>query len=302
MMLQQLKVFTVFVFFLTLSTHAETITTKYPLVLVHGLLGFDTVLMAVDYWNGIPEALRAKGIEVYVTRVSKLDSTQVRGEQLVAQIKDILTTTGAEKVNLIGHSHGGLDARYVAGEYPHLVASVTSIATPHQGALLADALVGDAGIISMSSTTMLNAFGSILNFLSGDDHIQDAEASLQSFTVEAMKAFNQRYPYGVPADYCGDGKAIENGIRYYSWGGIEVWTSSLDFTDYLFYLTSFADDRPSDGLVERCSSHFGKVIRDDYRHNHLDLVNGMWGQVGAYDMNPIDIFIEHARRLETDGV
>lgn len=301
-MLRLIKVFAVFVLFMALTTRAEIIATKYPVVLVHGLLGFDTMLGAVDYWNGIPDELRAVGVEVYVTRVSKLDSTQVRGEQLFAQIKSILALSGAEKVNLIGHSHGGLDARYVAGEYPQLVASVTSIATPHQGALLADALVGEAGIISTSSTAMLNAFGSIMAYLSGDDHTQDAEASLKSFTGATLAAFNQRYPYGLPTEYCGEGKAVDNGIRYYSWAGIEVLTSTFDFTDYMFYLTSFADDRPSDGLVERCSSHLGKVIRDDYRHNHLDLVNGMWGQVGQYDTNPVDIFIEHAKRLEADGV
>ena len=39
--------------------------TKYPVVLAHGMLGFDSIL-GVDYWYGIPAALRRDGASVYV--------------------------------------------------------------------------------------------------------------------------------------------------------------------------------------------------------------------------------------------
>ena len=39
--------------------------TKYPIVLVHGLFGFDNI-GPVDYWYGIPSALRSDGAKVYV--------------------------------------------------------------------------------------------------------------------------------------------------------------------------------------------------------------------------------------------
>jgi triacylglycerol lipase len=290
--------------FLSFTAPAQPaeITTQYPIVLVHGLLGFDTMLGAVEYWNGIPDALRKRGLDIYVAQVSKLHSTAVRGEQLAAQVEEILTLSGAQKVNIIGHSHGGLDARYVAANYAPWVASVTSVGTPHQGALLADLLIGKKGFLKASATTMLNAFGKLLALLSGDDYPQDAEASLKSFTTESLMEFNQLYPAGLPTTYCGEGPEIDNGIRYYSWGGKKVWTSYLDFTDYVFAITALADDRETDGLVERCSSHLGKVIRDDYGHNHVDLINGMWGLVGNDDINPIEIFIEHALRLQNDGL
>lgn len=78
-------------------------------------------------------------------------------------------------------------------------------------------------------------------------------------------------------------------------------TNAFDPTDYFLSITALADEGETDGLVERCSSHFGKVIRDDYRHNHLDLVNGLWGLVGD-DKHPITIFVEHAQRLAADGL
>src|SRR2546428_5344478 len=60
--------------------------TRYPIVLVHGLFGFDAI-GPVDYWYGIPAALRADGAQVYVTQVSASNSTEVRGEQLLTQVK-----------------------------------------------------------------------------------------------------------------------------------------------------------------------------------------------------------------------
>ena len=56
--------------------------TRYPVVLVHGLFGFDSAL-GIDYFYGIPDALRQGGAKVYVAQVSAANSTEVRGEQLL---------------------------------------------------------------------------------------------------------------------------------------------------------------------------------------------------------------------------
>ena len=42
-------------------------------------------------------------------------------------------------------------------------------------------------------------------------------------------------------------------------------------------LSSWVYSESNDGLVGRCSSHFGDVIYDRYRHNHLDEVNQLFG-------------------------
>ncbi len=115
--------------------------TKYPIVLVHGLFGFDT-LAGVDYFFGIPQALTKSGATVYVAQISAANSTEIRGEQLLQQVQEVLAITGAEKVNLIGHSHGGPTARYVASVAPELVASVTSIGGVNKGSRVADILRG----------------------------------------------------------------------------------------------------------------------------------------------------------------
>jgi triacylglycerol lipase len=129
--------------------------TKYPIVLVHGLFGFDNI-GPVEYWYGIPSALRADGAKVYVTQVSAANSTEVRGEQLLTQVKQILAATGAAKVNLIGHSHGGPTIRYVASVRPDLIASATSVGGVNKGSAVADVLLKVAPPGSLSNSVVVS--------------------------------------------------------------------------------------------------------------------------------------------------
>src|SRR3546814_3519247 len=109
------------------QAHAATgsgyTTTKYSIVLAHGMLGFDS-LLGIDYWYGIPSALRRDGAQVYITEVSRLNTSELRGEELLAQVEEIVAISGKPKVNLVGHSHGGPTVRYVAGVRPDLIDSV----------------------------------------------------------------------------------------------------------------------------------------------------------------------------------
>ncbi|MDH3685069.1 MAG: triacylglycerol lipase [Myxococcales bacterium] len=279
--------------------------TKYPIVLAHGAAGFDQLFGVYEYWYGIPGALEDKGATVFVTEVSQLNATEVRGEQLIDQIETITAITGKAKVNLIGHSHGGLDIRYVAAVRPDLVASVTSVGSPHKGADLADVL--SASIDSGSFLEDLAAFfgnlvGTVLGLISGTTNPQDAVAALASLDSAGAAVFNASYPQGVPGSSCGEGAAVVNGIRYYSWSGTGVLTNVFDVSDVAMGLTSLFYGESNDGLVGRCSSHLGDVIRDDYFQNHLDEVNQILGLTSIFTSNPKTLFKNHANRLKNRGL
>lgn len=100
---------------LQLSTYAKT---KYPIVLAHGASGFSAIGGIYDYFYGIPQDLSRAGANVYVAQMAALNNSDIRGEQLLQQVEDIVAITGAQKVNLIGHSHGSQAIRYVAGLVP----------------------------------------------------------------------------------------------------------------------------------------------------------------------------------------
>ena len=280
--------------------------TKYPIVLVPGLFGFDDI-GPVEYFYGIPEALRSGGAQVFVSEVSAANSTQVRGEQLLAEVQQILAATGAAKVNLIGHSHGGPTARYVAAVRPDLVASVTTVGGVNKGSPVADVILGVAPPNSLSRgalTSVTDGLGELIEYLSGSPTLpQNSLAAAQSLSTAGSAAFNAAYPEGVPATACGSGAAQVNGVYYFSWSGAQPATNVLDISDPFLVLTSLAfAGSANDGLVGTCSSHLGTVIRDNYGMNHLDEVNQTLGLVNIFETSPVTVFRQQANRLQGLGL
>jgi triacylglycerol lipase len=280
--------------------------TKYPIVLVHGLFGFDT-LAGVDYFYGIPHSLTKDGATVYVAQVSATNSSEARGEQLLAQVETLLAATGAEKVNLIGHSHGGPTTRYVASIRPDLVASVTSIGGVNKGSKVADIVrntVPEGSISEGVAVKLAEGIVTLINLLSGGSDLdQDPLASLAALTTEGSLEFNQYYPEGIPTSACGDGDLLaSNGVYYYSWTGSSNFTNLFDPTDGAMVVLGLAFDGPNDGLVDACSTHLGKVIRDDYKMNHLDEINGLLGIHHLFETDPVTLYRQHANRLKLQGL
>ncbi|HOF52306.1 MAG TPA: triacylglycerol lipase [Rhodoferax sp.] len=280
--------------------------TTYPIVLVHGLFGFDNI-GPVEYWYGIPSALRADGAKVYTVQVSAANSTEVRGEQLLTQVKQILAATGATKVNLIGHSHGGPTTRYVASVRPDLVASVTSIGGVNKGSAVADLILGVAPPGSLTNAVVVsvtNGLATVINFLSGGGGLtQNSLAAAQSLSTAGSAKFNAAHPYGVPTTACGEGAYTARGVSYFSWSGAKPYTNILDPIDPAMALTGLAfGGAKNDGLVASCSTHLGRVIRDDYALNHLDEVNQTVGLVNLFETNPVTLFRQHANRLKNLGL
>ena len=79
---------------------------KYPLVLAHGLLGFDTVTVGpsiaplqVTHWRGIKEAFEANGVEVLMTRVPATSTPIDRAKVLCEKISEVYP---GRSVHLIG--------------------------------------------------------------------------------------------------------------------------------------------------------------------------------------------------------
>jgi triacylglycerol lipase len=282
------------------SAHAQSgyTQTRYPIVLVHGLFGFDSAL-GVDYFYGIPDALRQGGARVFVAQVSAANSTEVRGEQLLAQVKTILAVTGASKVNLVGHSHGGPTTRYVAGVAPGLVASVTSIGGVNRGSRVADILRGVAPAGSVSETVAngaASALVGLINLVSGGSGLpQMPTAALDSLTTAGLADFNRRFPQAVPTG-CGSGAELVNGVRYYSWTGTQQLTNVLDVTDGPLAVMGLVFGEANDGLVSACSSRLGKHL-GDYRQNHLDEVNQLVGLRDWFSADPVTLYRQHANRL-----
>jgi triacylglycerol lipase len=104
--------------------------TRYPLLLVHGTGSIDPM-----HWGRIPEVLIQNGAEVFFGQQDSWADIETKAKGIAQRINEIITQTHADKVNIIAHSKGGLEARMAASS-PGIhdrIASITTVATPHYG-------------------------------------------------------------------------------------------------------------------------------------------------------------------------
>jgi triacylglycerol lipase len=279
--------------------------TRYPVVLLHGFFGFDSI-GPVDYFYGVADALKSSGATVLVSEVSAANTSSVRGEQLLAELQRWQAAYGYAKFNLIGHSQGGIDARYVAAVAPNLVASVTTVSAPNTGSAVADAVI--AGTTSTGTTawvdSVLNGLASVVSAISGDPSPQNSSAALAELSTAGSAAFNAAFPAALPKKPCGQGAPQVNGIYYYSVGGTSVVTNLLDLSDYSLLLTASTAFglAPNDGMVGQCSSHLGKVLADNYAWNHQDAINQIFGLRGLFSPDPVEFYRTQVNRLKKAGL
>jgi triacylglycerol lipase len=147
-----------------------------------------------SFWGSffkVPEALRADGHTVFTPSLPPFDSVAVRSASLATQIDAALADSGAEKVNLIAHSMGGLDARAVVSTlgYGDRVASVTTIATPHRGSAVADVILG---LLPGDADEALNAIGDVFastfSDFSSNSHVREALTALAESEANGFNA------------------------------------------------------------------------------------------------------------------
>ena len=288
------------------GTYAKT---QYPILFVHGMFGFDTLgtdTFGMDYFYQVLPDLARNGATTYAAQVSPLESTEIRGEQLLSQVEEVLAITGQSKLNLIGHSHGGPTSRYIEIVKPQYVASLTGVGGTFRGSKVADLVLSNDASTALVSAISDYLIGPVITLASSNPSLPiSTERSLQSISVAGSTTFNTTYPTPALASSCtANGATSNNGVYYYSWTGTSQLTNVFDLLDVgVSTLAPLAyGSLDNDGLVPRCSTHFGKVIRDNYDLTHLDEVNLVLGMRGLFAPDPVGLYRQHANRLKLQGL
>lgn len=256
----------------TTQAASDPSVAPYPVVLAHGFFGFEDFagIDFINYYQGVVEHLARNGeTRVFTPTVDPFNDSIYRGKQLQARVEEIIRQTGARKVNIIGHSQGGLDARYVAHERPDLVASVVTFATPHHGTPLSDHLeLIDNPLTSWAFDGIVQILGAPLWDQIGRD--TSIMQSFRQFSTENITRFNARYPDvpGIPywsiagrtAGSLGGDACKTNSAP--SW--ISKWDGTRDSTELLLkvpqVLLSGWSGTPNDGLVRVESARWGTFL------------------------------------------
>jgi triacylglycerol lipase len=117
-----------------MEENGRNVLLKYPVLLVHGS-GIRDKILGINYWGRIPKEIEKKGIKVYYGGTDAWGSIEKNARMLKIRIENIIRETGVDKINIVAHSRGGLEARYLISSL-HLhdsIASLTTISTPHKG-------------------------------------------------------------------------------------------------------------------------------------------------------------------------
>ena len=136
--------------------------TEYPIILVHGMAIREA--WYIKAFGKIEKTLTDAGFDVSTAPTDGFGAIETNAEQLKSFVLGVLERTGAEKVNLIGHSKGGLDAKYMITELGMMdkVASFTTLCTPHRGSVIATRIWGMPMWIKRTLAFFINGFYRII--------------------------------------------------------------------------------------------------------------------------------------------
>ncbi len=237
--------------------------TKYPIILVHGVFFRDS--KRFNYWGRIPAELEKNGAKLFYGNQQSALCISKSGGELAQRIRDVIEETGAEKVNIIAHSKGGLDSRYAISTLgmDKYVASLTTVNTPHRGCVFAEWLLGHAPE-KLRNTVAAHYNGAFR--LAGDTE-PDFLAAVGDLTASACEKFNEENPDVLGVYYQSVGSKINHMGR-----NIFPLTLSYMFARYF--------DGPNDGLVAIDSAKWGDnftVLRSHAPDgvSHADIIDLM---------------------------
>ncbi len=266
--------------------------TKYPIVLVHGI-GFRD-REHLRYWGRIPKALEEEGCEVYYGNQDSWGTIEHNAKIIKQSIEDVLKKTNCKKVNIIAHSKGGLEARYLISNLGMFenISSLTTIGTPHHGSKSMSLLCKAPPFIFKIVAFFINIFFKLLGDVDPNVYL-----SCMQLTISALERFN-----------------IENedkeGVFYQSYAAVMKNPFSDLFMFFPNLIVSIIEGE-NDGLVTIDSAkwaNFKGILRGvtnrgishadevDFRRMNFSKKTDL---VGVYDIR--DIYIDIVSNLKEMG-
>ncbi|RJP42060.1 MAG: alpha/beta fold hydrolase [Desulfobacteraceae bacterium] len=268
--------------------------TQYPIVLAHGMGASAEILGIVDYWWGIPGALRDEGAKVYITSVNGMDSTRNKANSFKTQFLQIKAVTGAAKLNIIGHSHGTIYTRDAITNLglAGAVASHTSIAGPHRGSAVADVVIG---IVPNSMEWLVgDTLDFIYAFLFGDTNPNSLQNGYDLTRPYMINTFNPNTPNMSGVYYQSYAAKIKTmAINARNWYFIATWPILLGY------------EGANDGLVSINSAKWGTFRGTEEGAwysagcDHLNIVDQLFGFTPGFDAP--GFYVNIAKDLKSRG-
>lgn len=264
----------------------DACATKYPLVLLHGI-GFRD-LRYFNYWGRIPLLLGKHGAKIYYGHQKAWGTIEENTAVIAQTIDHALEENNCDKVNIIAHSKGGLEARYLISSmgYGDRVASLTTINTPHYGSELIT-------LLNKLPDSLYRLIADCINrpFILAGDNKPDCYSASKQLDPAFCQEFNEKNK-DVP------------GVYYQSYGSVmkSCFSDSLLSIPYLLMCTCKGGQ--NDGLVDISSVQWGNfrgILKNKYRRgiSHGDMIDLKREDIKGFDV--LNIFYEIVAELKKNG-
>lgn len=219
-----------------------------PIVLQHGLFGFDEIRVGklrYGYFHGIDRAIEARGHPLILARVHPTSSIEARAIKLKETIENRLERYRG-KVVIFAHSMGGLDARYMISRLgmADRVGALVTISTPHRGSPYAD--------------WCLKNLGDRLGGLKLAKFLHLEIGALTDLTTVSCSRFNEANP-DAP------------GVRYFSISAARHWHLIPPWLLHAHKIVYDAEGE-NDGLVSVRSAAWGEHL-ETWAADHMHAIN-----------------------------
>ena len=260
--------------------------TKYPIVMLHGI-GFRD-LCYFNYWGRIPKELAENGAVVYYGHQQAWGTIEANAGIIRQNIGKILEENHCKKVNIIAHSKGGLDARYLISglHMEDSVASLTTVSTPHRGSELLNILnkLPD-GIYRFIASGFDRTFKRL------GDPCPDCYHASRQLSPEFCQEFNEKYPDSPK-------------VYYQSYASYVKHTFGDNLLSIPNLLMFFAGASRNDGLVTVDSAkwgHFKKTFVSSGRRgiSHGDMIDLKREDYKGFDV--IEAYVQIVAELKEMG-
>ncbi|GMO58381.1 MAG: hypothetical protein Ta2G_18470 [Termitinemataceae bacterium] len=231
----------------------DKINLKYPILLIHGAGFRDKIFGIINYWGRIPKLFEQHGITIYYGGTDAWGTIEKNAEKLKEKIEHIKNEYKIEKINIIAHSRGGLESRYLISELQmgDSIASLTTIATPHRGAKIMNVGFYIPKFIYKFAAIFVNMWSKIVG-----DRDPDFYTSSLELSERYCKEFNKKYQNNENIYY----QSYASNLKYFF----------SDLVFILLYPLLFITDGDNDGLCPVESAKWG-----DFKGTIT--TKGIWG-------------------------
>lgn len=217
--------------------------------------------------------LRQHGVLAFAPNVVPYNTVEARSAMWQQRINRVLDICKTDRVNLVAHSMGGLDARYlisVMGMH-EVVNSLVTISTPHRGSFLADYIQSQPDRITTILADLANWLGS---------------NALVDGTSDFETAVKQLSPQYIETEF---NPAVQDHetVKYWSVAGQAGKGQQTPVNPVLKVFNSVLYDAegPNDGMVSVKSAEWGEFL-GPVEADHMQQV-GLSFMAGKFSANDL---------------